>query len=101
MSTCKHGNTAPTETINALHVGQEGVQRHKCCECAFERGVDLGRIQAIEPGGNALCTYTQRRAPAETIDALPESQGTVGRHKCAVCAFHEGFARGRALATAG
>lgn len=30
-------------------------------------------------------------APAETIEALPPSQGGTGRHKCVVCAFAEGL----------
>jgi hypothetical protein len=25
------------------------------------------------------------------MDALPKSQAGLGRHMCAICAFHEGF----------
>lgn len=96
MSTCKHGHTAPDQTLEALHIAQEGVQRHKCVECAYDAGYQYGREHAVTPGGNAECTYTDRRAPKEVIDALPESQAGVGRHKCAVCAHHGGFEQARA-----
>lgn len=97
MSTCNHGNTAPDHILNALHESQAGPQRHKCTECAFQQGRALGETQAILPGGNAVCEHVQRRAPQELIDALPESQAGPGRHKCAVCAFHEGFTYGKAI----
>ncbi len=96
MSTCKHRNSAPDQILDALHEGQEGPQRHKCTECAFEAGYQYGRQQSVAPSGNAECTYANRRAPKEVIDALPESQAGKGRHKCAVCAYHEGFERARA-----
>src|SRR5438477_5346941 len=98
MSTCNHDSVAPDQTLDALHLGQEGTQRHKCTECAYGRGYNLGQTREIIPTGNAECTYTGLRAPHEIIEALPESQAGIGRHKCAVCAFHEGFARGRAIA---
>ncbi|GEM_PF-6876801 len=34
----------------------------------------------------------------DIIDGLPESQAGKGRHKCAVCAYHEGFNTARAQA---
>lgn len=98
MSTCKHGNTAPDQILDALHEGQEGPQRHKCTECAFEAGYQYGRQNSLGPTGNAECTYTGNRAPQHVIDALPESQAGKGRHKCAVCAYNEGFNRARAEA---
>jgi hypothetical protein len=98
MSTCKHGFTAPDVILDAIHEGQEGPQRHKCTECAFEAGYQYGRQNSGMPAGNAECTYTQKRAPKEVIDALPESQAGPGRHKCGVCAYHEGFNRARAQA---
>jgi len=98
MSTCKHGRTAPDHTLNRLHEGQEGPQRHKCTECAFEAGYQYGRRHSGTPAGDAECTYTGKRAPKDAIDTLPESQAGKGRHKCAVCAYHAGFELARAQA---
>lgn len=104
MSTCNHGNTAPDAVLDAIHISQagqrEGVEiwRHKCCECAFERGYQIGREQTTTPAGTAFCKETKQSGPIDLFDGLPKSQGRTGRHKCAICAFHEGFKRGRALA---
>jgi hypothetical protein len=91
MPTCKHGSTAPDRVVNRLHVGQEGPQRHKCTECAFEGGYQYGREHSKVPVGGAECTYTGKTAPMRFISALPESQAGKGRHKCAVCAYRAGF----------
>src|SRR5258708_27048099 len=97
MPACKHGSNAPGHALNRLHEGQEGPQRHKCTECAFEAGYRYGRKHPAAPAGNAECTYTGKRAPKDTIGALPESQAGKGRHKCAVCAYHAGFELARNL----
>jgi len=91
MPACKHGSAAPEHILDGLHEGQEGPQRHKCTECAFEAGYQYGRKHSGTPVGNAECTYTGKRAPKDVIDTLPESQAGKGRHKCAVCAYHAGF----------
>ena len=98
MSTCKHNSNAPDQALNTIHIGQEGVQRHKCAECAYRAGYQYGTQYSVPPSGNAECTYTnpQRRAPKDEMDALPESQAGKGRHKCAVCAYHAGFDQARA-----
>lgn len=98
MGICKHGHTAPDSILAEIHEGQEGPQRHKCTECAYDAGYQYGSQNSGAPTGNAECTYTQRRAPKDVIDALPESQAGTGRHKCAVCAYHEGFNAARAQA---
>jgi len=100
MSTCKHRTTAPDHILNGLHEGQEGPQRHKCTECAFEAGYQYGRQNSGTPTGGAECTYTGQRAPTDIIDALPESQAGMGRHKCAVCAYNSGFGVARAQSVA-
>ncbi len=106
MSNCIHGSEAPDPVIIEIHESQagqrEGVEiwRHKCCYCSFAQGEALGRVQAIAPGGNAVCRVTGQRADWNVMDALPPSQAGAGRHHCAICAFHEGFKRGRALAEA-
>jgi len=98
MGQCKHGAVAPDSILDQIHEAQEGPQRHKCTECAFEAGYTYGRQNSAAPNGNAECTYTSRRAPKDLIDALPESQAGKGRHKCAVCAFHSGFDAARSQA---
>jgi len=97
MSTCEHGNTAPDRTLAGLHESQAGpgIQRHKCTECAYERGYQFGLQHAVAPGGNAECKQEGRRAPKDVIEGLPSSQAGPGRHKCAICAYHEGFQQGR------
>lgn len=95
MGICKHGHTAPDSVLSTIHEGQEGPQRHKCTECAYDAGYQYGVHNSGIPTGGAECTYVQgRRAPID--DALPESQAGKGRHKCAVCAYHEGFNAARA-----
>lgn len=107
MSTCKHGSTAPDQIIAALHESQAGqragveIWRHKCCDCAFARGEELGRMQTFPPGGNAECKVTGRRVPFDLMDSLPKSQAGSGRHQCAICAFHEGFGFARSQASEG
>jgi hypothetical protein len=100
MSTCEHNSNAPDQTLGTLHEAQEGVQRHKCCECAYRAGYNYGSQYSVPPSGNAECTYKGKRAPKEVIDGLPESQAGKGRHKCAVCAYHEGFEQARREAIA-
>jgi hypothetical protein len=98
MPICKHGKNAPDHILDDLHIGQEGPQRHKCAECAFDAGSQYGHQNSVAPVGNAECTYMGKRAPKDVIDALPESQAGKGRHKCAVCAYHAGFESARAQA---
>jgi ribosomal protein S14 len=98
MSTCNHGNTAPDYVLKDLHDSQAGKQRHKCTECAYEQGYEAGRQHSLAPGGNSECEQTRLRAPSEMLETLPESQAGPGRHKCAICAYHAGFQRGRMVA---
>ena len=96
MAECKHGNTAPDAVLDVLHDSQAGRQRHKCAVCAYERGYQIGRSGRPLPGGNEECQM-HLLAPDAMMNELPESQGTKGRHKCCVCAYHEGYARGKPL----
>ena len=105
MSTCKHGSTAPDHILIDIHDSQAGIRhgvlvwRHKCCVCAFARGEELAQRQTDPPNGNCECKTTGMRAPEDLMEALPISQAGSegrGRHQCTICAFHAGFARGRA-----
>lgn len=96
--TCSHRNWAPREILERLHRTQGGTGRHKCAVCAFAQGYLAGQEQPLPPGGNSECTHG-RRAPTELLDSLPNSQAGAGRHKCAICAYHQGFATTRTGAT--
>lgn len=104
MSTCNHGNTAPDAILDELHISQAGmrdgveISRHKCCECAFERGYQFGLKYSTSPAGSSHCKTSHLSAPESIMLELPVSQGRAGRHKCAICAMHEGWKRGRAVA---
>ena len=39
---------------------------------------------------NERCNHGNS-APADVLANLPESQAGLGHHKCAICAYHEGF----------
>lgn len=105
MSTCNHGNTAPDQTLENLHESQAGmrdgveISRHKCCECAFERGYQHGLQYNTAPAGSSFCRTSTQSVPESWMLEIPISQGRSGRHKCAICALHEGFRRGRTVAT--
>jgi hypothetical protein len=44
---------------------------------------------------NETCKHGSE-APQDVLDRLPYSQAGLGHHKCAICAFEEGFTKGRA-----
>jgi hypothetical protein len=104
MSTCKHGNSAPGGVIARLHESQEGIRhgkyiwRHKCCHCAYARGLNLGSAGSSVPKGEAFCKAKRKSAPLDEMEDLPRAQGGEGRHRCAICALHAGFMHGRASA---
>jgi hypothetical protein len=98
---CSHGRLAPREVLENLHDSQSKSGRHKCTTCAYQEGYQWGREHSTLPGGNEECRETHRRAPQDVIEALPESQAGPGRHKCCVCAYHEGFNVARASAIGG
>jgi hypothetical protein len=43
---------------------------------------------------NETCNHGNT-APQEILDLLPQSQAGTGHHKCAVCAYEEGFKAGK------
>lgn len=98
MSTCNHNHSAPDQILRGLHESQAGpgLQRHKCTECAYEAGYHRGKDGA-SVGGAIVCATTGNSASQEVVEKLPLSQAGPGRHKCAICAYHEGFEYGRTL----
>lgn len=47
----------------------------------------------VKIGRMGACPH-EKFAPLGAIEALPESQAGVGRHKCAICAYHAGIEEG-------
>lgn len=99
MENCQHGNFAPVETLKLLHDSQAGIERHKCVVCAYQGGLRMG-IQSTNlsdvPIFPVQCKHG-KTAPEYFLLQLPESQAGTGRHKCAVCAFYNGFKSGLEL----
>src|SRR5437763_482637 len=104
MSTCNHGSDAPDQVLENLHSSQAGMRdgveiaRHKCCECAYQRGYQHGLTYDSAPAGSSYCKVNKLSAPETWMLEVPASQGREGRHKCAICALHQGFQAGRAAA---
>lgn len=94
---CRHGNSAPVETLEQLHDSQAGPGRHKCTVCAYAQGYRIGLRDPHLLLGNSEC-QEGFRAPTEMLEELPDSQAGAGRHKCCICAYHQGFQAGRAYA---
>ena len=99
MENCQHGNFAPVEKLNILPISQAGIERHKCVICAYQGGLRMG-IQSTHLNGvpefPIRCKHG-KTAPEYLLLGLPESQAGKGRHKCATCAFHDGFKFGLEL----
>ena len=93
---CKHGSAAPAKLVADLQHNQGGPGRHKCCVCAFQEGLSSERSYA-QIGGLAKhdilnfykCPHGSY-APTLALRKLQPSQGGVGRHNCAACAFRRG-----------
>lgn len=92
---CAHASAAPIDTLAHLHDSQAGPGRHKCTVCAYAEGYRYGFQHNTPRPGTEECQAGQR-APRDMLDGLPDSQAGSGRHKCCVCAYHEGFAAARA-----
>ena len=99
MENCQHGNFAPVETLRILPNSQAGIERHKCVICAYQVGLRMG-IQSTHlsdiPEFPIKCKH-RKTAPEYLLLGLPESQAGTGRHKCAICAFYDGFKSGLQL----
>lgn len=98
---CIHNSVAPHDLIDNLHDSQAGSGRHKCPSCAYENGYNLavaGKWINYEDYSNVsegleTCQISSS-APTSLLQSLPDYQGGVGRHKCTICAFKNGFTDG-------
>jgi hypothetical protein len=91
--TCAHGKVAPLSTLRNLHDSQAGIGRHKCTNCAYEKGFSAGVLGAVKSEQSEKCNAGSS-APISVLRALPESQAGSGRHKCTNCAYQNGYKDG-------
>lgn len=97
MTVCRHNSEAPDNALGELHGNQGGLQRHKCAVCAYDYGYRRGKSGLGVPNGAEVC-MNGLSASEDFIAQLPASQGTIARHRCCICAYHAGHARGSLLA---
>lgn len=94
--TCAHGKEAPLSTLRKLHDSQAGTGRHKCTNCAYEKGFTAGVSGAVNSEQSEKCNAGST-APISVLLALPESQAGSGRHKCTNCAYQKGYEDGLSI----
>ena len=91
--TCAHGKAAPLSILRELHDSQAGIGRHKCTNCAYEKGFTAGVSGAVNSEQSEQCNAGSA-TPISVLRALPESQAGSGRHKCTNCAYQSGYRDG-------
>lgn len=94
--TCAHGKVAPLGRLRKLHESQAGTGRHKCTNCAYERGFTAGVSGAGNSEQQEIC-YAGSAAPISALRVLSESQAGRGRHKCTICAYQYGYEDGSSV----
>lgn len=96
---CAHGRSAPHAALKSLHKSQGGTGRHKCVTCAYRLGLEAGVAKQTGTAsvnneeGIERCNQGSS-APTSVLGELPEAQAGVGRHKCPVCAYEQGYKDG-------
>lgn len=88
--TCAHGKVTPLSTLRQLHDSQAGIGRHKCTNCAYEKGFTAGLAGAVNFGQSEKCNAGSA-TPISVLRTLPDSQAGSGRHKCTNCAYQKGY----------
>jgi len=94
---CQHGQSAPISILKDLHDSQMGSGRHRCTNCAYQRGFEWGLTNLNLPTANLEPCQIGLAAPKDVLLDLPLSQAGSGRHKCTICAYNHGFKDARAL----
>jgi len=93
---CVHHRSAPSLVLAGLPETQSGVRRHKCVACAYDAGAEDRRVRPLMPPGHvASCEHgssrPSSRAPAETMQDLPQADAGHEAPRCAICAYQAGF----------
>ena len=91
LLSCEIGIEAPKQALSELPKSQAGPERHRCCHCAFQHG-----LQDAQRGWQPTASDIRRCkhgkvARLSAIKEIHENQGGVQRHRCAVCAYAKGF----------
>lgn len=96
--TCRHGVVVRVAMLDRLPPSQGGLGRHKCAACAYAQGQSEATQRTSTHGDMIGCAHG-RVAPGSILRRLPGNQGGTGRHKCVVCAYQDGRASERGLAS--
>lgn len=90
---CKRGSKIPRRILSKLPVSQAGPERHKCCHCAFQRGLEDARQgwRRFRASDIRKCDHGNMASHSLFKEKIHENQGGMQRHKCAVCAYAEGL----------
>lgn len=94
---CQHGSMAPGNLLRELNDSQGGMGRHKCAACAYIKALAEVEDGVSSYGKLVQCSHGNV-APESILQSLPDNQGGSGRHKCVVCAYHQGHAHARGVA---
>lgn len=93
---CEDNNEITEDILHILPSNQGGTGRHKCVVCAFQHGIEDGRLNIDdeeELNNIEICKHGSF-APVKRIDCIHENQKHgEGRHKCLICAYHIGFSQ--------
>lgn len=95
MQTCEEHNSMPKNDIDKLDYNQGGVGRHKCVVCAYNHGLEDGKLnkKILGKAGYETCEHGSQ-APIYRIESIHDNQkSSQGRHKCLICAYELGFNR--------
>ncbi|WP_048509778.1 DUF3883 domain-containing protein [Chryseobacterium sp. FH2] len=96
---CSHGSIISTAILAGLHHNQGGTGRHRCPNCAYQLGFNIGILGKYGNYAEFLHTVDSHiescpsgvGVPTEYLEATGGNQGGTGRHKCCNCAFKKGF----------
>ena len=92
LLSCESGQEALKQVLLELPESQAGPERHRCCHCAFQYGLQDARQgwQPTTASDIRRCTHG-KVARLSSVKKIHENQGGLQRHKCAVCAYAKGF----------
>ena len=91
LQSCEIGTKAPKQVLSELSESQAGPERHRCCQCAYQQGLQDAQ-RGWQPTASDIrrCKHG-RVARLSAFKKIHENQGGIQRHKCAVCAYAKGF----------
>lgn len=99
IESCKHGALISKNILNHLHSNQGGTGRHRCPNCAYQLGFNLGSSQKYNTYQEFISKVDSNLETCPNNTIVPtiyliisgDNQGGAGRHKCCNCAFAKGF----------